>query len=66
MESDRVPFPRSAILTVIFSTPSSMLEVVDVPAKLGWGDSPDEMNVDGFGSGEIGPPEPAGFAVVGG
>lgn len=32
---DHVPFPRSAIFTVIFSIPSSMLEVVDVSAKLG-------------------------------
>lgn len=40
-----------------------MLEDVDASAKLGWGDSPDNMDVDGFGSEEIGSPEPAGFAV---
>lgn len=45
--------------------PSSMLEVVDVSAKLGWGDSPDMIDVEGFVSEETGSPEPAGFVVVG-
>lgn len=45
--------------------PSSPLEVVDVSAKLGCGDSPDIMDVEGFGSDEIESPEPAGFAVSG-
>jgi hypothetical protein len=60
-----VPFPRSAILTVIFSVPSSMLEVVDVSAKLGWGDSPDMMDVESLVSEEIVSPEPVGFVVDG-
>ena len=60
-----VPFPRSAILTVIFSMPSSILEVVDVSAKLGWDDSPDMMDVESFGSAEIRSFEPARFVVAG-
>lgn len=58
-----VPFPRSAIFTVIFSMPSNVLEVVEVSAKLCWGDSPDMIDVESFGSEEIGSPEPAGFVV---
>ena len=46
--------------------PSSMLEDVDVSAKLGWGDSPDMMDVESFGSEEFGSPEPVGFALDGG
>lgn len=56
------PFPRSAIFTVIFSVPSSTLEVVDVSPKLGWGDSPDIMDVESFESEESGLP---GFVVDG-
>lgn len=43
-----------------------MLEVVvDVSAKLGWGDSPDMMDVENFESEEFASPEPAGFVVDG-
>ena len=55
------PFPRSAILTVIFSVPSKTLDIVD--AMLCFAESIDIIEVDNLGSTELRSAEDIGLGI---